>query len=1077
MKAMEIIASYLRSSVSQIAILMTSILCCGIGAPKICRADVTDLSGAPTYASQYEGQYGGTYDVMVSGKSAAEGTINLIVASTGTISGTFVGPLRPNPTPPPVYQAGQGTVTGTVASTDGTSSMTFASAASTLAFSGSFYLFNGLMEASGTFSGGGLSGTWILFLHSPPLTLFDANYEFSKVNLADSNLSSIGSAQISTLTADSHMCDAAIADGATKILLKYVAPSAGTVEFSETQGYAANGDVLETLNGVSSKTAPVAVSTQLVNGQNVAFALYNVPDTLPSVTVGKTNPVQFEATFKPISGAFGAYSPALLPLYVPPVVFIHGFASNPKTWLNSNRTGPVYSVFATGISATAVDYSATNMNTFASNQIVLLTNPGGIQEVLDAYRDSSNSVGTAITKVDVVGHSMGGILTRELGMWPHYANLDNFYSGYVHRLITIGTPHLGSKASNYIVNFATGSVGALGISTLQKLGWPYGGAFADLAYGSPAVQHIRNSVPPIPCFAVAGVSNFPNSDPTLTSVYSFLSLVSLANHGPLVTSTSVFPNEGSDLIVGTTSAGGGLPALYVHRTTNSTDHLQEPSSSEIGTLVAGLLTGPASAFDANGFPDVSSVAYPSTDSTDSPSATVATSPFLTITSPPASQTFLPGATVKVTVTPQAGTTLSAIAIMMGPPNQIIGSQLITAAPFTATFTIPANYVGDLPINVLATDATSRMCVVSNDCAVKTAATLSALTLSATSATFPTVGSTSQLIVDGSFSDSVTRDVTQSRTGTTYISSNTAVLSVSGNGLLAAVGNGSSLITVTNGTAVKSVQLGVALAPPAVLMVTPATGVYGAVVSISLVGYSLGGTTAVKVYLNGAPDPNVSISNLAVGSSSGLTCVATISKYAVPGVRTIVVTTKAGSSNATAAPDMAGFTIQAPLSSATFVKTDTTTQGSWKSAYGVDGWNVIADPSANNPHYPTYATLSPSGFVYGLWASTSTAVKCLQTATVASTNRMAGVWYNPVFTINLNVTGKHQVALYLLDYASVGYAETITITDAASGAVLDAESASGFANGVYKVWNVSGKVVITFRSTAGHYAVISGVFFG
>lgn len=54
-------------------------------------------------------------------------------------------------------------------------------------------------------------------------------------------------------------------------------------------------------------------------------------------------------------------------------------------------------------------------------------------------------------------------------------------------------------------------------------------------------------------------------------------------------------------------------------------------------------------------------------------------------------------------------------------------------------------------------------------------------------------------------------------------------------------------------------------------------------------------------------------------------------------------------------------VSATSASATFIGTNTTTQGSWKGVYGADGWNVIGDTgSTNNPSYPSYATVSASG---------------------------------------------------------------------------------------------------------------------
>jgi len=90
--------------------------------------------------------------------------------------------------------------------------------------------------------------------------------------------------------------------------------------------------------------------------------------------------------------------------------------------------------------------------------------------------------------------------------------------------------------------------------------------------------------------------------------------------------------------------------------------------------------------------------------------------------------------------------------------------------------------------------------------------------------------------------------------------------------------------------------------------------------------------------------------------------------------------------------------------------------------------------------------------------------------------MAGVWYQTSWSMNVKVTGTHQLALYLVDYPNAGYAETITIKDAGMGAVLDTRSVQSFNGGVYEVWNVSGNVTVTLTSTAGHWAVLNGLFF-
>ena len=167
----------------------------------------------------------------------------------------------------------------------------------------------------------------------------------------------------------------------------------------------------------------------------------------------------------------------------------------------------------------------------------------------------------------------------------------------------------------------------------------------------------------------------------------------------------------------------------------------------------------------------------------------------------------------------------------------------------------------------------------------------------------------------------------------------------------------------------------------------------------------------------------------------------------------------------------------PSATATFVTVDTTTQGNWRDAYGADGYNVIGDPAANNPYYSGDVSLTAGTHNSGVWSASSQSPACLQTAAPGSAVRLAGVWFQTTWTMNVTSTGTHQFALYLLDQPNAGYAETIAIKDAAKGTVLDTESASGFAGGKYYVWNISGNVTVTLTSTVGHWAVVSGIFFG
>jgi hypothetical protein len=159
--------------------------------------------------------------------------------------------------------------------------------------------------------------------------------------------------------------------------------------------------------------------------------------------------------------------------------------------------------------------------------------------------------------------------------------------------------------------------------------------------------------------------------------------------------------------------------------------------------------------------------------------------------------------------------------------------------------------------------------------------------------------------------------------------------------------------------------------------------------------------------------------------------------------------------------------------AQFVATDTSTQGSWQGAYGTDGYTVVG----GNQVTPSYATLSVQSESTWTWAPTTTDPRALETG--SSSGRVAATWYsNPAFSIDVNITdgNTHRFALYAVDWDSKGRAETIQVVDGISGTVLDTRTLSSFTNGIYYIWDVSGNVKFNITATAGPNAVVSGAFF-
>jgi hypothetical protein len=161
-------------------------------------------------------------------------------------------------------------------------------------------------------------------------------------------------------------------------------------------------------------------------------------------------------------------------------------------------------------------------------------------------------------------------------------------------------------------------------------------------------------------------------------------------------------------------------------------------------------------------------------------------------------------------------------------------------------------------------------------------------------------------------------------------------------------------------------------------------------------------------------------------------------------------------------------------SATFMATDTTTQGGWKSKYGTEGYAVVGD-SAVNPSYVAPAVTGQNSYT---WNPSTTDPRALQKA--AGTSRIAGAWYSAgAFIVDLPFSDQaaHQVAVYCMDWDYYGRSQRIDVLDASNN-VLDSRQVSSFAGGQYLVWALSGHVKIRVtNANASTNAVVEGIFFG
>lgn len=188
----------------------------------------------------------------------------------------------------------------------------------------------------------------------------------------------------------------------------------------------------------------------------------------------------------------------------------------------------------------------------------------------------------------------------------------------------------------------------------------------------------------------------------------------------------------------------------------------------------------------------------------------------------------------------------------------------------------------------------------------------------------------------------------------------------------------------------------------------------------------------------------------------------------------ITITNAGGLNPVASGIFFGAPATTAGTAATYLKTDTTTAGNWQGVYGADGYSIF-DASTN---LPFYATLSTTGVSQYIWPQ-ATDSRALLAGPTGSARIAACDFAASSFALNLSLAdGKsHEVALYMVNYDNQSRLQTVQVTNAATGAVLDSRSVSNFSGGQWLVWNITGNVKITVTNAGGLNAVASGIFLG
>lgn len=601
-----------------------------------------------------------------------------------------------------------------------------------------------------------------------------------------------------------------VADGVSRLILRSAVAGPGSVEWCLASGSAPADGGLDELGGEDRRACVTTPAVQTTAGFQ-AFAMYRAPDEFNR---GGDESLERRPVRIRSSHNGGSSSEIELQVLRPPVILVHGLWSEPSSWKLPLAGDGRFLV-------RSADYKSSNAVRFAANGQVVRRE---IQDVLHVLRQQEY----AATQVDVVGHSMGGLLSRIWTAAGDYRRNENFQQGDVHKLVTVDSPHSGSPLADLLANVRDiPFVGSWVKEQFAEKGMPIDqGAIDDLRKGSPALRSMGAS--PIPVHAVIGkggsdlvggaiqiggqaLSNLPGWAGLLFKTLSFVGTVQ-----------QLHPGIQHDIIVGRPSQEGGLPAAAVTVVGGGDGiHIEIPTvavgntgSPIISNRVVDLLNSDAQGPEFSTLPAGSTLGASQDIAHDlgysfQPYASRSIQPGVRIVSPAPGTTVAPGQTIEVVVEPTSGANVQRV-LVLGTDAAAIDEQ----PPFRLQLTVPANLSGDFPLSALGANATGDYFTGDSvHLRVRPTADLLKLDLKPDDVVLIGTGSTRPMTTVGEYADGIVRDLTDPVTGTLYQSVNSSIVSVSSAGQITARSLGTTTIVARNGEDQDSITVRVLEGPP------------------------------------------------------------------------------------------------------------------------------------------------------------------------------------------------------------------------------------------------------------------------
>lgn len=444
--------------------------------------------------------------------------------------------------------------------------------------------------------------------------------------------------KVNVLASKGRIVEGTAADSASELVLRIRANSVGeqfTITVINDQGQQSTSSIedggLGAIGTTSFTASQLTVTAVATTSGPMAFAIYGSPLDFPRPEGQDVNSSERFIRLQVLALDTGLSSESSVTLLRPPLVLIHGLWASPQSWSDftplitdprwvinmadySKIIGGQIKSYSPPVPSWAKGSIATSPASalgFAYNAPTVLSQINGF---ITSFKNGTNPANVAVAGVqaDIVAHSMGGDITRTMPKLGKFYSPTTFALGFIHKVITIGTPHWGSPLAAMLLNnnneCVRGVLTQSGSPSFTSVTFQNGttttGGVADLrgnGFGgglSPALQKLQDPIPhPLPTALIQGLESQSQLDgldtsPVALSIRILCLGDSLAAHLTSNGWPKIFGQD-SDSIVPALSEVAGLSDFTV---VNGVIHSQ---SSEL------LGFGPPAELDsAGGIPDV-----------------------------------------------------------------------------------------------------------------------------------------------------------------------------------------------------------------------------------------------------------------------------------------------------------------------------------------------------------------------------------------------------------------------------------------------------------------------------------------